>query len=102
MSSRFFIGGEISKPASAAELVRVICSRYRLPYFLDLPLTIESRFISTYARGNAADQRGRARHEKATNLRRNMMTALRREIPRRASPVFKGMRAYCQWMSFEV
>jgi len=32
-----FIGEEITNPASVAELVRVICSRYRLPYFTITP-----------------------------------------------------------------
>ncbi len=32
-----FVGEEITNPASVAELVKVICSRYRLPYFTITP-----------------------------------------------------------------
>jgi ribonucleoside-triphosphate reductase len=32
-----FVGEEITDPASVAELVRVVCSRYRLPYFTVTP-----------------------------------------------------------------
>jgi ribonucleoside-triphosphate reductase len=32
-----FVGEEITDPASVAELVKVICSRYRLPYFTITP-----------------------------------------------------------------
>jgi anaerobic ribonucleoside-triphosphate reductase len=34
---RLFVGEEITHPASVAELAKVICSRYRLPYFTITP-----------------------------------------------------------------
>ena len=76
-----FVGEEITNPASVAELVKVICSRYRLPYF-----TITPTFSICPNHGYLP-----GKQESCPTLRRGLRGLLARgRVPAPGEPVERG------------